>query len=67
MVTDLERTVMLVMERKAGERIMLGDDIVITIVEVRPNGKVKVGVDAPKDLSVLREELLPKSSTTGGE
>ncbi len=59
---------MLVMERRAGERIMIGGGIVITIVEVRPNGKVKVGVEAPKELRVLREELLPKSTpTTAGE
>lgn len=48
---------MLVLTRKANERIMIGDNIVITIVRVMHN-KVKIGIDAPKDVTVSRDELL---------
>jgi len=58
---------MLVMERQAGERIFVGGDIVITIAEVRPNGKVKVGVDAPKEIRVIREELSTNTTSTSGK
>jgi len=47
---------MLVLSRKEGERIKLGDDIVLTIVRVSGD-KVRVGIQAPTGLIVLREEL----------
>ena len=47
---------MLVLSRKPGERIHIGDDIVITIVRIGPNN-VRVGIEAPKDLNIVREEL----------
>ncbi len=47
---------MLVLTRRLGESINIGDDIKITVVDV--NGKqVKIGVLAPKDVSVYREEV----------
>jgi carbon storage regulator len=49
---------MLVLSRKEGERIKLGDSIVITVVGVSGD-KVRVGVEAPTDVVVLREELRP--------
>ena len=49
---------MLVLSRKEGERIRLGDSIVITVVGVTGD-KVRVGVDAPNTVVVLREELKP--------
>jgi len=49
---------MLVLSRKEGERIKLGDSIVITVVRVSGE-KVRLGIKAPGDLLVLREELEP--------
>ena len=48
---------MLVLSRMKGQVITIGDNIRITIVEVRGD-KVRVGIDAPRDVQVLRAELL---------
>lgn len=47
---------MLVLSRKAGEVIVIGDDIRITIVKIR-GGRVRLGVDAPRDVQVRRSEV----------
>lgn len=47
---------MLVLTRKPGEKIRIGDDIVITLLGVRGN-QYKVGIEAPKHISVHREEV----------
>ena len=47
---------MLVLSRKAGERISIGDQICITIVRVQGQ-TVRIGIDAPANLTVVREEL----------
>ena len=47
---------MLVLSRKQGERILIGDDVVLTIVRIGPNN-VRVGIDAPRELNIVREEL----------
>lgn len=47
---------MLVLSRKAGERIQIGPDIVVTIVRIAGN-TVRIGVEAPAELAVVREEL----------
>ena len=49
---------MLVLSRKEGERIKLGDSIIVTVVGVSGD-KVRVGIQAPSDILVLREELKP--------
>ena len=49
---------MLVLSRKEAERIRLGDSIVLTIVRVSGD-KVRLGIEAPSDVIVLREELKP--------
>ena len=49
---------MLVLSRKVGEKIVIADKIVITVVSMH-NGKVRLGIEAPKDVHVMREELLP--------
>lgn len=49
---------MLVLSRKESERIRLGDSIVLTVVRVSGD-KVRLGIEAPSDLLVLREELEP--------
>ncbi len=48
---------MLVLSRKVGERILIGDNIAITIVRVA-QGSVRIGVDAPDNLNVVREEVV---------
>lgn len=47
---------MLVITRKKGESILIGDDIEITVVKVDDNS-VKVAISAPKDITILRKEL----------
>lgn len=47
---------MLVLSRKPGERILVGDDVVITIVRIGPN-TVRLGIDAPGHMNIVREEL----------
>jgi carbon storage regulator len=47
---------MLVLSRKETQRIRLGDSIVITIVKIGGD-KVRIGIDAPSDVLVLRDEL----------
>ncbi len=47
---------MLVLSRRLDERILIGEDIVITIVGIRED-KVRVGIEAPRAVSILREEL----------
>ncbi|KGN03430.1 carbon storage regulator [Clostridium novyi A str. 4570] len=47
---------MLVVKRKKGESILIGDDIEITIVNLE-SGAVKVAIDAPKEITILRKEL----------
>ncbi len=47
---------MLVLTRKAGEGIIIGDDIRITVVEMKGGG-VRIGIDAPRELKVHRQEV----------
>ena len=49
---------MLVLSRRENERIKLGDSIVVTVVRLSGD-KVRLGIDAPADVVVLREELGP--------
>lgn len=47
---------MLIVSRRQGQRIEIGDDIYITVIEVK-GGQVSIGIDAPKSVCVNREEL----------
>jgi carbon storage regulator len=47
---------MLILTRKSGEGIRIGDSIVLRIIEIRGN-QVRLGVEAPKNISVHREEI----------
>ena len=47
---------MLALSRKLTERIQIGDNVVATVLEIRGN-KVRIGIDAPKEVHVLRSEL----------
>lgn len=48
---------MLILNRKAGESLQIGDDITITVVSL-DGGRAKLAISAPKDISILREELI---------
>ena len=48
---------MLIITRRTGERIMVGDDVVVHVLDVG-GGSVRIGIEAPRDVTVLREELL---------
>ena len=50
---------MLILTRKVGESVLIGDDISITVLSVRGN-QVKLGVQAPKEVSVHREEIFQR-------
>jgi carbon storage regulator len=50
---------MLVLTRKHGEKIVIGDNIVLTVLEIRGD-RVRLGVSAPSTVSVHREEVLKK-------
>lgn len=52
---------MLVLSRRENQRIKLGDSIVVTVVRVAGD-KVRLGIEAPSDMLVLREELAPKAT-----
>jgi len=54
---------MLVLSRKVGERILIGENIAITVVRIGQGG-VRIGIDAPNDLVVVREELADESAST---
>jgi len=54
---------MLVLSRKLNETIIIGDDIRVTILGI-DGDKIKVGVDAPKEVKVFREELLEATKST---
>jgi carbon storage regulator len=56
---------MLVLSRKPLERICIGDSVVVTVVRIDGN-TVRLGIEAPRDISVFREELLPESTLAGG-
>lgn len=49
---------MLVLSRKLGERICIGDNIVITVVDI-DRGKIRLGIEAPREVPIYREEIKP--------
>ena len=49
---------MLVLSRKLGERIMIGDRIVVTVTKL-DHGQVRLGIEAPREIAVFREEIAP--------
>ena len=60
---------MLVLSRHRDESIIIGDDVIITIVDIRGD-KVRLGIEAPPEVLVLRDELEPhalKSPAAGAE
>jgi len=59
---------MLVLTRKPGERLVIGDNIVVTVVSVR-NGQVRLGFEAPREVAIRRQEIItgPDSGRTQTE
>ena len=47
---------MLILTRRAGEAVMIGSDVTITVLGVKGN-QVRIGINAPKDVAVHREEI----------
>ena len=50
---------MLVLSRKVGEKILVGNNVVLTVVEVNGN-RVRLGIEAPREMAVVRSELVGK-------
>jgi carbon storage regulator len=54
---------MLVLSRKLGEKVQIGNDITVTIVNISGH-RVQIGIEAPVDVCILRHELLNRSPAT---
>jgi len=50
---------MLVLTRKIGEGIVIGEDVTVTIVEMK-GGNVRIGIDAPRDKKIYRQEIFDR-------
>jgi carbon storage regulator len=48
---------MLVLSRKLGEKLVIGDNVTITVVDI-DRGKIRLGIEAPREVAVYRSELL---------
>ena len=57
---------MLILTRRVGESIMIGEEVVVTVLGVKGN-QVRIGVNAPKEVSVHREEIYERIKREGDE
>ncbi|MGI9322577.1 MAG: carbon storage regulator CsrA [Pseudomonadales bacterium] len=57
---------MLILTRRVGETLMIGDDVSVTVLGVK-GGQVRIGVDAPRDISVHREEIYRRIHSQEGQ
>ncbi len=51
---------MLTLTREVGEKIVIGDDIIVTVVSVSENGRVRLGIEAPRQVRIDRSEVLER-------
>lgn len=58
---------MLVLTRKVGEAILIGSSVTVRVLEIKSNGDVKLGIDAPKHVNVLRDDLKVRLENDGVE
>lgn len=58
---------MLVITRKVGQRVFVGDNIVLTVSRILPDGRVRIGIEAPREVVVTREELRPQGGGSCSE
>jgi carbon storage regulator len=56
---------MLVLTRKLMEKLYIGDEICVTVVRLE-GGQVRLGIEAPREISVIRAELLPSDPASAG-
>jgi carbon storage regulator len=59
----MEDRTMLVLSRKLGQRFQVGEQVRVTIVKIDRNS-VRIGIEAPDDVTVYREEILPMESAS---
>jgi carbon storage regulator len=52
---------MLVLSRRIGQRVMIGDDVVVSVLEVR-GSTIRLGIEAPPSVPIHREELLAREA-----
>ena len=57
---------MLILSRKLGEKIYIADNITVTVVDI-VRGKIKLGVEAPREVPIFRSELLKEKKEKTGE
>ena len=57
---------MLILTRRVGETVMIGDEVAVTVLRVKGN-QVRLGVNAPKSISVQREEIFQRIKREAGQ
>jgi len=60
----MEGSIMLVLSRKVGESILISESIRVTVVQAANHGRIRLGIEAPPEVIVLREELTKSCSNS---